>query len=307
MGKKIWLDKDIKNFVDGTKYKLVSNYVVDHTMKLILIDNENYYYFGNFNNFLKNRSFSRFEISNPYTLQNIKLWCKINNKPFELLSNKYEGNRKKLIWKCLKDNCGEIFEMSWDKTYRNQSCQYCLGQQVGISNCLATKRPDLAIEWYVNKNGLLTPYDVTCWSDKYVWWKCKECGYEWVTRVKNRGNGKGCPECNKSKGEKKIKEYLELTNISFESQKEYENLVGLGNGNLSYDFYLPDNNLLIEYQGEQHEKFTKGFHKSKNDFEKQQEHDRRKKEYAYIHDIKLLEIWYWDFDRIEEILKEVRK
>lgn len=38
------------------------------------------------------------------------------------------------------------------------------------------------------------------------------------------------------------------------------------------------------------------------DSKKQQEHDRRKREYAKSHNIELLEIWYWDFDNIEEIL-----
>jgi len=35
----------------------------------------------------------------------------------------------------------------------------------------------------------------------------------------------------------------------------------------------------------------------------QQEHDRRKREYALYNNINLLEIWYWDFNRIEEILQ----
>ena len=83
---------------------------------------------------------------------------------------------------------------------------------------------------------------------------------------------------------------------------KYDGLVGLGNGLLSYDFYIPKLNHLIEYQGEMHERFIRGIHKSIKDFEKQQEHDRRKKEYAQIHNINLLEIWYWDFDRIEKIL-----
>ena len=88
----------------------------------------------------------------------------------------------------------------------------------------------------------------------------------------------------------------------YKPQKEYDGLLGLGNGNLSYDFYLPSYNLLIEYQGGQHEKYIKGFHKTKNDFIIQQEHDRRKKQYAEDNNIKLLPIWYWDFDNIEEIL-----
>ena len=39
-------------------------------------------------------------------------------------------------------------------------------------------------------------------------------------------------------------------------------------------------------------------------FKKQQEHDKRKREYAKNHEIKLLEIWYYDFDNIKEILEE---
>ena len=50
-------------------------------------------------------------------------------------------------------------------------------------------------------------------------------------------------------------------------------------------------NLLIFFGGEKQ-------------FEIQQEHDKRKQEYAKAHDIKLLEIWYYDNDNIEEILNK---
>ena len=79
-------------------------------------------------------------------------------------------------------------------------------------------------------------------------------------------------------------------------------MVGVNNNLLSYDFYLPDYNMLIECQGIQHEKFTKGLHETEVDFKKQLEHDRRKKEYAKQNNINLLEIWYYDIDNIEEIL-----
>lgn len=42
--------------------------------------------------------------------------------------------------------------------------------------------------------------------------------------------------------------------------------------------------------------------KLKKDFERQLEHDKRKREYAKQHNIKLLEIWYYDIDNIENIL-----
>jgi hypothetical protein len=175
--------------------------------------------------------------------------------------------------------------------------------QVCLSNCLATKNPELIKEWHPILNKNLTPYNVTCGNDKKVWWKCSECGLEWNTIIVIRSKGSGCPRCNESKGEKRIDKYFINNNIFNTIHKDYLNLLGINNGSLSYDFYLPQFNLLIEYQGEQHEHYCKGFHKSKKDFEKQQEHDRRKRKYAKSHNIELLEIWYWDFDNIEIILK----
>jgi hypothetical protein len=96
-------------------------------------------------------------------------------------------------------------------------------------------------------------------------------------------------------------------NVAFgtydESQKIFYGLIGIRGGSLSYDFYLPKYNLLIEYQGEFHDGIAgNGNYYMKQNLKRQQEHDKRKKEYALNNNIKLLEIWYWDFDRIEEIL-----
>jgi len=367
---------EVKDCIEDFGYYLISNEYINNKTKLIIKDIYGYYYFISFQNFkiTKKGVLSRIvDTSNPYSIQNIKLWCKLNNKPFELLSNEYIRSDIKLTWKCLKEKCQEEFKMTWDNILANESCPYCLGYQVGLSNCLATKNLELAKQWHPTLNGDLTPYNITAncgkkvwwicdkghewevsvdcrnkddcisscpycigqlpskdynlliinpdlckeWNyninnkkpEEYcpnsgdkVWWKCKVCNHEWEATIDKRNKGRGCPACNNSKGEKRISEYLKQNNVFNIPQKEFDNLVGLGNKNLSYDFYLPDYNLLIEYQGEQHEHYCKGFHKSKKDFEKQLEHDRRKKEYAQNNNIKLLEIWYWDFDNIEEIL-----
>ena len=65
---------------------------------------------------------------------------------------------------------------------------------------------------------------------------------------------------------------------------------------------MPEYNIGIEYQGEQHEKVN-NFFGGERQLEIQLEHDKRKREYAKNHNIKLLEIWYYDFNNIEEILK----
>jgi Zn finger protein HypA/HybF involved in hydrogenase expression len=178
--------------------------------------------------------------------------------------------------------------------------------------------------WDYKKNTIV-PWNIDRGSSsKKVYIKCQEneCHGSYNIRPNDFINSYRCPECQSSKGEIRIINYLIdnnfikisqenyniLTNVNiynyYISQKEFHNLVGLGNGNLSYDFFLPSYNLLIEYQGEQHEKYIKGFHKSKRDFEKQLEHDRRKRQFAQDNNIYLLEIWYWDFDNIEKILEK---
>ena len=110
-----------------------------------------------------------------------------------------------------------------------------------------------------------------------------------------------CKKCNISNGETSIMNYFTNKNIEVVYQKTFEELHGVNNGELSYDFYVPSYNLLIEFQGKQHEKPIEYFG-GEQYFQIQQEHDKRKRQYAKEHSIKLLEIWYWDFDNIEQIL-----
>ena len=61
-------------------------------------------------------------------------------------------------------------------------------------NDLLTLNPTLAKEWNFEKNGTLTPDQVTAKSHKKVWWKCGK-GHEWEAIVVNRTRGLGCPFC----------------------------------------------------------------------------------------------------------------
>ena len=141
--------------------------------------------------------------------------------------------------------------------------------------------------------------------------RCKKCGYIWYPKPNNLIYGKvtGCPKCQSySKGEDRIQEYLELNHVQYRIHKTYPDLLGIGGKRLSFDFYLPDYNLLIEYQGQQHENPTTfgnmSIEEASKQFEIQQEHDRRKRNYAQNHEIKLLEIWYCNYNNISQILDE---
>lgn len=56
-----------------------------------------------------------------------------------------------------------------------------------------------------------------------------------------------CPLCNINKGESKIMEVLDSIGVHYVLHKTFEDLLGTNNGKLSYDFYVPSYNLLIEF------------------------------------------------------------
>lgn len=76
------------------------------------------------------------------------------------------------------------------------SCPYCSGKKACPDNSLASIRPDLLEEWNFEKNYSINPNDVTCGSNKRVWWKCiKNQKHEWKATIKKRNIGRGCPYC----------------------------------------------------------------------------------------------------------------
>lgn len=67
---------------------------------------------------------------------------------------------------------------------------------VVIKRSFATNTPELVKEWHPTKNGELTPYEVSPFSDKIAWWKCpKGNDHEWAAVIKSRSIGNGCAVC----------------------------------------------------------------------------------------------------------------
>lgn len=127
---------------------------------------------------------------------------------------------------------------------------------------------------------------------------CPKHGSFWQTPTAHL-YGCGCKKCgyNYSKGEEKIENYLKRYNINYLTQHKFDNCKGIRQ-RLRFDFYLPDHNICIEFDGIYHYEPIHGIIK----FNKSVERDKIKTKYCLDNNIKLIRIPYWDDRKIDQIL-----
>lgn len=136
-----------------------------------------------------------------------------------------------------------------------------------------------------------------------VIWHCKcDCGNEKDILGIDllRGHTTFCG-CIKSRGEELISNILKEMCISFEKEKTFIDCVNpKTNSLLRFDFYLPDYNVIIEYDGEQHFKYNDTGWNTKENFKQTIYRDNIKNNYCKNNNIKLIRIPYTDFNKINQ-------
>ena len=130
--------------------------------------------------------------------------------------------------------------------------------------------------------------------------KSLECNHIWKTLPTNLLKGSKCPNCNRSKGENFVSEWLDSHNIDYVPQKRFENCKD--KRLLPFDFYIPLENTIIEYDGKQHTEPIDWFG-GEEQFQYTQKHDQIKTQYCKDNNIQLLRISYKD--DIEEKLNSL--
>jgi very-short-patch-repair endonuclease len=122
----------------------------------------------------------------------------------------------------------------------------------------------------------------------------------------NHINGNGCPTCNESKGELRIRNFLIQNSIIFKRGEKFPNC--RYKKRLSFDFYLPELNIMIEFDGRQHfgpVSFGSLRGQSiKEKYKLTQIRDKIKNDFCQKSGIKLIRIPYFKFDKIETTLNK---
>lgn len=136
--------------------------------------------------------------------------------------------------------------------------------------------------------------------------KCPKHGV-FLQTPNNHLNGVGCPRCLRSLGEERVELFLKAANEAYVMQHKLLNTNKLcGNKYFRLDFFLPDKNIAIEYNGQQHYTEVLPFVKARS-FKQQQARDESLRMQCKVCGIKLIEISYNDFENIEKILYEQLK
>jgi rubrerythrin len=179
-------------------------------------------------------------------------WDYSNNVEFSP-NRIYAGSGKKAWWICRK--CNNNWQSTISHRVNGRGCPKCGAQNRKKSwsstcarkNSIAVNRPDALKMWDYEKNSQngIDPYQVSCTSEKVVFWKCDVCGFEW-SRKPNLMDKRYiyCPSCNKrgtSFPEQAIFYYV---------KKVFPDAINRFKGfEKELDIYIPSANIAIEYDG----------------------------------------------------------
>ena len=157
-------------------------------------------------------------MKNNMLINNISLMKEYNySKNIDINLNELSlGSNKKIWWICKK---GHEWESTPNNRKNGNGCPYCSNRKILPGyNDLESNSPELAREWDYKKNKNLIPKNISCFTSKKVWWKCKK-GHSYEASIYARYVKKnGCPYCS---NHRLLKGYNDLKTINPNLVKEW--------------------------------------------------------------------------------------
>ena len=227
---------------------------------------------------------SKFKLPFKHTLEIFIIKAKrIHGNKYDYSKVIYINDRVKVIIICPEH--GE-FEQSPNSHLRGVGCPGCKCDKLSKHNSSNIDDFKLkAFEIHGNRYGYDDFIYTNSWSKGKI--KCNMCETIFEQIPNAHLNGRGCPICKSSKGERFIIKILNKNNIKF--VREY--IIPNQQYKFRYDFYLPEYNILIEFHGIQHYEARDHFGGDEG-FHYIRKNDIFKKELAKLVKIPLIEFNY---------------
>jgi very-short-patch-repair endonuclease len=223
---------------------------------------------------------------------------KIHNNKYDYSLVEYINNKVKVKIICPEHG---VFEQRPDCHLTGRKCYKC------SKNSMVDKirKP---VHQFINECNLIHnyKYDYSLVEYKGSFKKVKIiCKIHGVFNQKPHDHlgGCGCPICKSSKGGLTIKEWLDSNNIKYVQEYKYNDCRNILP--LPFDFYLPDHNMCIEYDGKQHHKVNY-FFGGENGLKETKKRDKIKDIYCIDNNILLLRIRYDEIivDELNKVLNQ---
>lgn len=131
--------------------------------------------------------------------------------------------------------------------------------------------------------------------------KCNICNKVFKQTPDSHINGKsGCPICKMSHGEKRVGIVLDELGVNYIMQKKFKECRDIKP--MPFDFYIPDFDVIIEYDGIQHFKPIEKFG-GIDELINTRRRDKLKDTYCDENHIDLIRVPYYEYNEIETIIK----
>ena len=197
----------------------------------------------------------------------------------------YLGKDKPTDIECVANNCGYTGTIIPNDVFNNHGCPRCAGVEK-LTEEIIDRR--LLAKNIKRLNPIIFDTD----SKDHFLCLIDNCGHDWKTSLGHVLNKSGCPKCSLGKNEKLVGQVLKDNKINFESQKSIKDIFIFENRKIKVDFYLPQINTIIEYNGRQHYQAI-CFNNIEKDiaelnFIKQKERDQYLQNFCDQNDIKLI-------------------
>ena len=289
-----FIKKSIK--IHGYKYSYTSVDYLNSKVKVDITCKEHGLFSQTPNNHLKGQNCPKCNYRNVFNNDDFIIQSnKIHKNKYDYTKTHYTMSNVKVEIICSKHNS---FFITPGSHLNGRGCIKCGKEEMANKN---RKSKEYIISKFYDVHDNLYDYSLVNYlsTKTKVDIICKKHGLFSQTPEKHI-YGNGCPTCKSSKGERKIISLLEKNNIDYISQKTFTDCKNVLP--LPFDFYLPEQNICIEFDGKQHFEPIEWFGGS-DAFESLKERDEIKNKFCLSNNIDLLRIAYYDYDNIEHIIR----